>query len=130
MIICYNGTMFIVELPCLPSGVTLNSRTHWRDRAQKAQDAKDEMKATVLEAGLGNVRLQRVEARYTFFMPSQRRQDIDQLHAAAKSYLDGIIELGVLPDDSWREIPQVSLHCVYRAGQPGMRLELIEMDNQ
>lgn len=48
------------------------------------------------------VKLDSAGVTYRFLLPNARRRDVANLVAACKPYIDGIVDAGVLPDDSWR----------------------------
>ena len=52
-----------------------------------------------------------VELRLDFSPPDHRQRDIDNLVHAAKSYIDGLVDAGVLAGDSTRDVSALHVHC-------------------
>lgn len=48
--------------------------------------------------------------------PDWRRRDADSWALALKHCIDGLVDAGVLPDDSWPHVPEVSVQVVLPDG--------------
>lgn len=84
----------------LPPGLPLlnaNRRVHWRKRAELTKTIRE---AAYLLAQ-GNVpALQRARIVVEYRPPDRRRRDAGNLAPSAKAAVDGLVDAGVLPDDS------------------------------
>ena len=90
------GTRLII--PELPSGVTLNARSHWGRRHTAARD----MRAQVINLAVAQELVAvepPVEVQLLFRLPTRQPRDLDNLVAAAKPWIDGLVDAGVLPAD-------------------------------
>ena len=131
------------EFPELPTGATLNMRGASQAaayaRAARVREAKHTAWATIAqqrqEAGRAPLMLPRADVHYTFFLPTRRDQDVDNLIGAAKPYLDALCPMqvggalmpGDLAGDSWRNV-RVHGEGVYRKGQPGFRITITPLE--
>jgi crossover junction endodeoxyribonuclease RusA len=64
---------------------------------------------------------QTVEVRMVWYVPTRHRRDADSGQPTLKSYLDGIVDAGVLADDSWRQVRRAWCEIEHTPGEP-MRL--------
>lgn len=86
-------------LPWPDKRLSPNSRHHWAQVARAKKAAKRTAHYTVLEAGIGKINATAVNVKLSFYPPSKRHYDADNLIASHKAALDGIAEaIGV--DDS------------------------------
>lgn len=88
-----------IFLPWPDKRLSPNSRHHWAQVARAKKAAKRTAHYTVLEAGIGKIETTAVNVKLSFYPPSKRHYDADNLIASHKAALDGIAEaIGV--DDS------------------------------
>lgn len=94
------------------------TRRKWRgDAYQVAVDARN-------RSGLRGFPWPRVNVRYHFYLPDQRRRDWDNLIAAQKPVGDGARE-ALFVDDSVFGIREFGPHTVsLRRGKPGVRVTI------
>jgi len=85
-------------IPELPSGVTLNARSHWGRRHKRARDMRAQIIGHAADQGMTAVEPP-VEVRLLYRLPTRQSRDLDNLVAAAKPWLDGLVDAGVLPAD-------------------------------
>lgn len=88
----------IITIPWPPRELSPNARTHWAKKAKTAKAYKAACWALAMQAGVaagdGPITL-----GLTFYKPSSRRMDLDNMLASVKHGIDGIaLALGV--DDS------------------------------
>ncbi len=89
-----------------------NSRVYRAIKIRVARQAKDEVIALVREQGYFYP-LNKAHLSITFISKDWRRRDLDNLHSAMKSSLDGLVAAGVLVDDS---ADQLSISLKYEHG--------------
>jgi hypothetical protein len=63
---------------------------------------------------------QKAKVSYLFHMKNRRRRDVANLIHGCKPYVDGIVDTGFIPDDSWEFLEIGSAKCVL--GVPGVEL--------
>lgn len=86
-------------LPWPNKTLSPNSRVHWSALAKAKKKAKSDAYYLALEAGLGKIEADTVSVKLTFYPPSKRRYDSDNLLAQHKGAIDGISQaIGI--DDS------------------------------
>src|SRR5215472_4506223 len=90
-------TTFKIEFPAGMPLLNANDRTHWSKRAHVTSDLR--MTARNLASHLPH--LGKVRIRITFYPPNNRRRDSPNvLFPTSKALIDGIVDAGVLKDDS------------------------------
>jgi crossover junction endodeoxyribonuclease RusA len=76
--------------------INANDRDHWRKSAGKT--------ATIRSVARGQAkgipRLGKVKVRCVYYAPDNRRRDTTNLFPSIKAAMDGIVDAGVLKDDS------------------------------
>ena len=107
-----------IELGHLPdSDLNPNKRLHHMQLYQAKRDAKDEAMALVLEQGRPSTPYAKAHITITWVAKDKRRRDPDNLFASMKAYIDGLVEVGLIEDDS-------AMHVSYT-----LRYERGEKDN-
>lgn len=86
---------------------TLNelNNLHYRSRAKK----KEYWEALIAKECLAQriTPMGKVSATFEFYFPDKRRRDLDNYGFAAKFCLDGLVNAGVLKDDSYNEVSEL-----------------------
>ena len=87
---------YLVELPVGMQLINANDRDHWRKSAGKT--------ATIRSVARGQAkgipRLGKVKIKVIYYAPDNRRRDTTNLFPSVKAAVDGIVDAGVLKDDS------------------------------
>ena len=92
---------FQIELGHLPDrDLSPNRRLHYMQLYRAKEDAKDEAMALVLEHGAPTEPIQRAHIAITWVAKDKRRRDIDNLFSSMKAYIDGLVQVGLIADDS------------------------------
>jgi crossover junction endodeoxyribonuclease RusA len=102
----FNGTerrVWWLGLPFAPSDLpNLNHRQHW---SQRAQLTKSWRATTHLMCKAGKIPpLPRILVALYYLPAVQRRRDPDNLVAALKPAVDGLVDAGVVPDDTYEYV--------------------------
>ena len=118
--------MLRIELPLPARQLSPNARVHWVIKARYTREARAMVVAEVLAQLARGTPLTKATVTVTFMVPDKRRRDHGNLIAAAKAYIDGLVDAGVIADDNTRVIREVYPPVEYRKGQPGTLIEVIE----
>jgi crossover junction endodeoxyribonuclease RusA len=111
-----------IFLPWPDRRLSPNARGHWSSLARAKKSAKNVAYYTTLEAGIGKIEADSMTVRYSFFPPSRRAYDLDNLVASMKAAADGIaLAIGV--DDSKWNIAVSPRGPVERNGMVKVELE-------
>lgn len=102
------GRTFTVQLPAGIELLNANRRIHWRRRAEITKAIRE---ATHLLACGSVPRLQRAQIVAEYRPPDRRRRDVHNLYPSAKAAVDGLVDAGVLPDDSDRYLIGPDMRC-------------------
>jgi hypothetical protein len=111
-----------IFLPWPDRRLSPNSRGHWATLARSKKKAKQDAYYAALEAGIGKITADSLTVRYSFFPPSHRPYDLDNLVASMKAAADGIA-MAVGVDDSKWNIKISPLGSVERNGMVKVGLE-------
>ena len=95
-----------LDLPDLPTW-NANSRGSWHQRAPTVKAWRMVAKQAANAAGIPPLDVVFVELEMT--PADMRRRDPDNLAGALKPVMDGIVDAGVIPDDSWEHVAGVAL---------------------
>ncbi|MHC2481579.1 endonuclease [Rhizobium leguminosarum] len=90
-----------IFLPWPDRRLSPNARVHWSSLARAKKAAKNAAYYTVLEAGVGKIPADSLSVRYSFFPPSRRAYDLDNLVASMKAAADGIALAVGVDDSKW-----------------------------
>ena len=88
-------------LPWPDKRLSPNARMHWAALAKAKKKAKTDAYHIALEAGIGKIEAEKVLVRYSFFPPSRRAYDLDNLIASMKAGADGIAMAIGIDDSKW-----------------------------
>jgi crossover junction endodeoxyribonuclease RusA len=106
------------DLPYVELRANYHKSNFWGERAESTRIARSEAyliakQVATFEAGLP---YEHCEIEEVFTIPTKRRMDIENLIFGAKSFLDGIVDAGIIVDDSWQYVKKLSGRIVYKKG--------------
>ena len=94
-----------IKLPHLPpSRAYPNRKTHYMTLSTIRNQQREEAIAYVLEQGRPDTPMKRAHITITWRSSDKRKRDIDNLLAAMKGSIDGLVDAGVIEDDSAKEL--------------------------
>jgi Holliday junction resolvase RusA-like endonuclease len=99
-------------------------RREWRERA--AEEARLEVRAWERRHGAKWPKLPKAIVAVTFVLPDRRRRDVDNLVSSLKPLLDGIVDAGVVKDDSIETLVEWSIDSVIVKGSSSTMIVLKE----
>ena len=90
-----------IKLGHLPDrALNPNKRLHHMQLYRAKRQAKDEAMALVYEHGRPGTPYEAAHITITWVAKDKRRRDPDNLFASMKPYIDGLVEAGLIEDDS------------------------------
>ena len=93
--------IMMIELGHLPDrDLSPNKRLHYMSVYKAKAAAKQVATALALAQGKPAHPIEKAHITITWVAKDKRRRDIDNLFASMKSYLDGLVEVGLIADDS------------------------------
>jgi crossover junction endodeoxyribonuclease RusA len=117
----------IVVVPGRPPNPNRTRRYHWRARHRADQEWRQ---AGRLSAhGLRRTPMQRATLDVVHVVPDRRRRDLDNLTASIKAVLDGIVDAGVIADDSSRVLVSVTHRIEHEPGVAATRFTFTEAED-
>lgn len=90
--------MWTVELPAAFPLINANARLHWTKRSQQTRNIRTA--ATVCARAVSVPHLARAHVIAEYRPPDRRKRDVHNLFPSAKAAVDGLVDAGVLADDS------------------------------
>ena len=113
----FTGTILI---PLRTDPLSLNRRLHWRTVAKLTKQWRQftEWKAKRWPA------LGRCDATLTWFVVDNRRRDEDNLFRLMKALCDGLVDAGVVIDDTHEYMRK---RCRIKPAEPGTQLAYMEL---
>ena len=121
-----------IELPYLPPAEYSANRSRgvaWQRNyrvSRGKRGAVEEIVVLVKEQRWEGPPMQKARVRFKFFLPDHRRRDGMGLLERAKPWIDGLVDAGVIADDSLGVIAFPVVVWAYRKGQPGTVVEVEE----
>lgn len=94
-------TLGEVILPWPPRALWPNDRTDRRRATPQRRAYKEAAWALCLEAGLARLPYDALHVSLTFCPPTRGRRDLDNMVAAIKAGLDGIVRATKVDDSAW-----------------------------
>ena len=95
---------FELILPHLPyRELSPNARLHWAVKRKWTEVARNEAHIEAMSV-LGRKKWEiptKATIYYEFTVKDNRRRDIENLIAACKAHVDGLVDAGVISDDRW-----------------------------
>jgi hypothetical protein len=112
-----NGRTWTVELPPGLELLNANQRKHWSAKGRTTKAIRDAAHMFALADRIPAVSRAYIVAEYR--PPNRRRRDVHNLFPSAKAAVDGLVDAGVLPDDSDEYLtgPDMRLGEVVAGGQ-------------
>lgn len=117
-----------IRLPWTKPPLSLNDRSHWRQRAAQTKSVR-----TLTAAAVGDelgyiVALEHVDVRLVYVPRDRRRRDPDNLTATYKVCCDALVDpLGLVPDDEPRYMTKHMPTILPPDGDPRLELVITEV---
>ena len=103
-----------IELGHLPDKrLSPNERLHHMELYKVKKEVKEDVGWLVLEQGIPATPYKKAHITITWVAGDKRRRDIDNLLASMKAYIDGLVEVRLIEDDS---VNHVSYTLRYERG--------------
>lgn len=104
-----------IETPWARPPLTSNQRLHWRKKADITREIRQWagilFRAVEFEG-------HPVEVELTWFVPDKRRRDEDNLVPTLKALCDGLVDAGVVPDDTPAYMRKNMPRIIHNPSQP------------
>lgn len=114
---------FVIELPYTRPPLTLNQKMHWAVKAKLTRQVRSTVCSLARQARIGQHEQVDVVLEYT--PRDSRRRDRDNLVATLKPCLDGLVDAGLVPDDSPQFLSwSAPVICPPDPSAPGLRLRV------
>lgn len=81
-----------------------NAREHFMRKASVVADIRKEAWVTARNAWGSEPAMKQARIIYKFIVTTRGRRDVENLLSSCKGAVDGIVDAGVLVDDSWQHL--------------------------
>ena len=121
------GRTYTVELPAGMPLVNANKRMHRMRQADLTKAIRAAACVLARKADVPAMKRARIVCQYR--PPDRRRRDVHNLYPSAKAAVDGLVDAGVLPDDSDRYLigPDMRVGEVVPMGQLILHITELEV---
>lgn len=92
--------LWVINLPWDKPPLTLNQRMHWAPKGRWTKTIRTTAWALARSAKIPP--LERCSVTLIWYPPDRRRRDEDNLFGTLKPLADGLVDAGVVPDDTPR----------------------------
>lgn len=106
------ATTWTIRLPYATPPLTLNGREHWATKSRMVRDLRAYVNLQARRQGIP--KLGRVHVQLVYVPRDGRRRDSDNLVATLKPCLDGLVDAGIVEDDSPEYVSWDRPHIAYR----------------
>lgn len=116
-----------VELPIGVPLLNANKRQHYMAKARLTKAIRQIARNYAIREAVPA--LQRAHVVVEYRPPDRRRRDVHNLYPSAKAAVDGLVDAGVLPDDSDRYLtgPDMRLGEVVKSGRLVLHITELEV---
>lgn len=118
--------MQVAVLPWDRPPLTANQRLHWASKAQRVKALREWAKVTFRSTDDWAAP---VSVRLDWYVPDKRRRDVDNTVPTLKALCDGLVDAGVVPDDTPQFMDKLMPRIIHAPGEP-MRLVLTLQGDQ
>ena len=121
-----------IRLPWTKPPLSLNDRSHWRAKAAATASVRIAARAGAIGARNRSFvpppwPLERAAVTLTYYPRDRRRRDATNLVATYKACVDGLVDAGVIPDDTPQFLVELMPVIAEPDGDPRMLLTIREV---
>ena len=118
-------TQWDIKLPYRKPPLSLNDRdAHWAVTAKKRKEVRQTAELLARRAGIPRLGTARV--RLVWLVSDRRRRDRENITATLKPAIDGLVDAGVVEDDTWWIVTESSCAiALVEKGNEGVYLQVL-----
>lgn len=106
--------MTVLTFPWQRPPLSANDRMHWATKARATRAIRDLTAIDARKAGIPAV--EHVTARLAWVVTDRRRRDTDNTYPTFKAMCDGLVDAGIVPDDTPEFMTKLAPVIVYEPG--------------
>ena len=116
-----------ITLP-LPDGTTSgHAKGHWRSAAAKTKAMREYAWGECFQIkGHPSKPYAKAIIHFAFFLASNRRRDTLNLMHGCKTYIDGIVDAGIIADDDWKTLSVGKATVSVDRDNPRVEITIVE----
>lgn len=116
-----------IELRLPDASLNAHAKGHWRSKAKATANARFAAHAVAASTiRRGHAAFGSCVLNLTFHLPDNRRRDAINLAQSMKPSIDGMVDAGVMRDDSWQCMSIGSIVCKIDRENPRVTIEVVE----
>jgi Holliday junction resolvase RusA-like endonuclease len=116
-----------IPQPFRNSLLNANQRRHWRHRQRVTKSWREETGWRARAARVPSLERARIVVEFSF--GDQRRRDVNNYQPTAKAIVDGLVDVGLLPDDNDRHLVGPDLRRVEHPGLALVRVVVTDLED-
>jgi crossover junction endodeoxyribonuclease RusA len=117
-----------IRLPWTAPPASANDRDHWRVKAKKVAEIRETAERGLLSTGTSWLDCQHIRVGLVYVPRDARRRDPDNLVVPLmKALVDGIVDAGVVPDDTPEYVTREFPVILPPDGDPRLELVITEV---
>ncbi|MDD5702116.1 MAG: hypothetical protein PHU23_08720 [Dehalococcoidales bacterium] len=108
------------DLPYVELRANYHKSNFWGQRSESTKIARDEAYKLAVDYRnkyLVRKKIDTCTIEEVFYVDNKQRRDIEGLMYAVKPWIDGIVDAGIIVDDSWRHVKKLSGEIVFKKGE-------------
>ena len=117
--------MQILRIDGIPPTQNEFRRMHHFEIAKRKKDWEDIVMMEVKRQSIQKV--DKVKMRYVFHFANNRRRDSDNYATSCKFIQDGLVKAGILPDDDFEHVLELSIGRGWNAKKPYIEIEMVDI---
>lgn len=91
----------------LQDALSLNDSEHHMERGKRVKQLRDEAMLMAKIAGIPRKEMRKIRVTLTYTPPNKIRRDADNLVPTLKAICDGLVDAGIVPDDTPAEMEKL-----------------------
>lgn len=117
---------YVIDYPVRPWTTNKDRNLYPQARAKLVKEWREAFKSLAIEENIPA--LEKIGIVATPILPDRKFQDTAACNPAVKAAIDGIVDAGVVPDDTPEYLGYVKFKpCVYVKGEAALVLEIVEL---
>ena len=97
-------------------------------KAAATKRYREQARSAAERVRLDSIPWRRATARLTFYWPTKRRRDVRNAEHMMKPAYDGIVDAGIIPDDSAEHLTHHPTRFDYDSAHPRVEIEMTRSD--
>ena len=117
-----------ITMPLPPKELWQNRPCHWRKKGEVTKRYRKAAWArSIAKVGYNEDPWQQSKSRLVFYWPDKRRRDIRNAEAAMKPAYDGLVDAGLIADDSYKHLVHDTTEFKFDKSNPRVEITVSQV---